>query len=127
MIRTSTLTSDVVREIFTDCLYGPDDDPALAIIIQGVTVAAKFNQATLKRYRYGIKNLLAQLPTEFKRSFGFSYGDCFLNAGVDRTGTRWTTSEKDIEMLVQLGIAIDEASYQGRDPESRSMRFVVHQ
>jgi hypothetical protein len=91
------LTPDHVYRIFQEC------QTDTGIEIRGIVNAAIFNPAAIASHQDEIRDLVAELPDEFRRSGGGGWS--FLNACFDRHGQQWTGEHRTMEMLFMLGIA----------------------
>jgi hypothetical protein len=101
------LTSANVREIFTDCLFKDDEinnegkPIPEAIMVQGLINNFGFHKERIWKHEAEIKELLDQLPAEFKEGWSF------LNMCVDKEGNQWG-EHRNMEELVCLGLAINK-------------------
>lgn len=92
-----------------DCLFKNDEDKSQYIEAEGIVTNVGFHPTRLESYRQEIADMLAELPDEFKASAGG--GHSFLNACMDRHGNQWTGLHRNMEHLVQLGIATGQVEY----------------
>lgn len=96
----SVLTVSNVTDIFNRYWLHPSDSSEC--IVDGLYGVVKFN-SKITEAREFIHDMLAELPDEF----GTEAGGDFRAA---RT-SRWTHIDDDVEMLVQIGVAVSEAEF----------------
>lgn len=102
------LTAENVEKILSDCLCENDDDMSQAKKISVITATFSFVPEKLEEHKEDIKQLLDQLPDNFKLNEGGGWS--FLNAVKRNDGVQWA-EHRDVEMLLALGIATDQAEF----------------
>ena len=107
------LTSENVDKVFCDCLYRKSEDLHKALsdgkLIEGVMLKVVFNTEKVEKHLQDIKDMLAQLPLEFRKEDGGGWS--FLQMCNDEEGNQWTGVHKQMDALVCLGLAIDELRF----------------
>lgn len=108
------LTSDNVHTIFMNCLFKDNKlntnvDERVYIEARGVVNHIGFHPGRIKESSENIFDMLKELPKEFLQTGGGGY--TFLNACNDKDGEQWTGSQKVMDELVCLGLAIEKVSY----------------
>lgn len=109
------LTANAVAEILSDCLYTDEEipngePPEDAVLVEGVLSNFGLHPGRLETHKAEIAELLAQLPTNFQPLPDGGGGWSFLNACMTEGGVQWG-EHRDIERLVVLGIATEQASF----------------
>lgn len=100
-----------ITDIFLDCLFKQDeivnDKPTIDPIYATGIVIDKFgfNPERIKLYNEDIKKAVDQLHETFDKGWSF------LNIGLLKDGTIWTTSHQCMEQLLVLGIATGFLKY----------------
>ncbi len=107
---TDKLNPKTVNKIFHDSLFGEGEDTSHYVEAHGVMLRVGFHPERLESHRAAIKEMLAELPTEFQQLGGGGWS--FLNACNDKHGNQWTGEHRTIELLVLLGIAIGKVKFQ---------------
>lgn len=103
------LSSGSVKEIIIDCAFDAGEDQTGAVLAEGIMKTYGFHPKRLEKRKEDIANLLAQLTKEFQPpSKGGGGGWTFLNGCMDKDGHQWG-EQMDVEMLLALGIATDQA------------------
>lgn len=106
------LTSKAVNELMNDCLFTTAEinngTPDNAVIVKGVIKLFGFHPGRLETHKAEIAELLAELPDNFQANGGGGWS--FLNACMDKDGNHWG-EHTDIEALIALGIATNQAKY----------------
>jgi hypothetical protein len=114
------LTADNVEDIFMDCLacHGElteaqenwirsgGDLPPGWVKITGLMMAAVLNEQRLKDNAGKIREMLEQLPEQFREERGGGWS--FLNACMTADGRQWG-EHRDIDRLLVLGIGCGQA------------------
>ena len=105
------LTSENINKIFMDCLFEEDNEEnkKKAIIIEGLVAKFGLNPDAVKKHKKEIYSMLKQLPKNFQKNGGGGWS--FLNACNREDGIQWTGLHRDMEQLVVLGIASEQARY----------------
>jgi len=103
------LNSQIVNEIFKDCLFENDKFVKNPKIIESVNMKIGFDPEKLKKNNSKIKEMLNELSDDFHKNKGG--GMSFLNMCDDRNGNQWTGSQRNMDELVALGLATDNLSY----------------
>lgn len=106
---------EVVEAVFMDCLFRPEEvpdgkPPDDAVIAEGIMHRIGFNRARLESHREEVRDWLALLPNEFRKSDGGGW--TFLNACHQSDGTQWTGLHQRMEQLFTLGIGLGLAKWQ---------------
>ena len=78
--------------------------PEGAIEAEGIVARFGFHPERLKSHEQEIRDLVMELPDEFRMSKGGGWS--FLNMCNDREGYQWADLHKTMEMLLVLGIAV---------------------
>jgi hypothetical protein len=104
------LTPENVHDLANSALYTTEEisgekSPEGAVIVKGLVHNFGFHPERLEQTRENVKDMLAQLPDEFKEGWSF------LNMCVDRNGDLWTGDHATMELLVVLAIGLELASY----------------
>lgn len=103
----------VKEMIFSESLaenLSPDSENYL--LVDGIVHPAAFDIHELEKHRVEVRNMLHNLPKEFQPpSLGGGGGWSFLNACDDRNGNQWTGLHWTMEMLFQLGIGLNLATW----------------
>lgn len=92
------LTADRVHELFRRCLVPGQDGTE----VTGIVTRARFSPQALDECAGQVRELLAELPDEFRRTRGGGWS--FLNACNDRHGHQWTGFHRAMEELFMLGL-----------------------
>ncbi len=108
------LTVRNVETVFKECLFTDDEldehrrpKPGLEIAeARAVVHSFGFNKARLETRKEEIRQLLSQLPANFREGVGEGWS--FLNACLREDGTQWG-EHVNIEQLLALGIATEQA------------------
>ena len=103
----SVLTSESVEALFAACSFNDGDDDSDRVEVESIAKGT-FRRGRLQEFEDDIKQLLDELPDAFKASGGG--GMSFLQACEDRHGNQWTGFHAMMDMLFQLGIAIDRVT-----------------
>lgn len=105
------LNAENVETIYKKCLASKSEakDPS-AILVEGVRATFAFDSKRIEKSKNDIKELLSQLPDEFKRSFPKGGGWSFLQACTTKDDVLWG-EHTNVEQLMVLGIASKQASY----------------
>lgn len=115
------LTPERVKEIFEGCIPKSGLPKTKLIQVEGPLSGDTFlfDGDQIKKYETDIKEMLSQLPCDFKHSTGFFY----LNLGVTDEGDLWTLNPlgDDERMLYLLGRSLKKIFIigEGTDKESR--------
>lgn len=110
------LTAKNVRAVLMDCLYSPkevkeigeDNIKSRAILVQGVTLNLGFNPAKIAKHSLDIRDMLDQLPANFKHEVGGGWS--FLNACMRHDETHWG-EHRSVDELLCLGLAAKRVKY----------------
>jgi hypothetical protein len=105
------LNPDNVHRVFTDCLYDSnvqEKEKANAVFSSAVLVVAEFRPDRLEAHKDDIKQMLNELPDDFKKSKGG--GMSFLRMCEDKNGELWTDLHMTCDLLLCLGLATKEMS-----------------
>ena len=100
------LTAEKVNEIFMDCLFKDGEDTSEHVKAEGVITKVGFHPTRLKTHKDEIRQLLSELPTNFRSTSGGGWS--FLNACIDANGNHWG-EYRSIDELLCLGIATKQA------------------
>lgn len=100
------LTSYNVETIFKDCLFKEGENTAKVVVVEGVISKFGFHPERLNAHKDEIKQLLQQLPDNFRKDKGGGWS--FLQACVTKNDHQWG-EHRNIEQLLVLGIATDQA------------------
>lgn len=95
------LEANKVQELFDKCAM-KDIDPESVLIKAAVGVASML-PSKLKEHKEEIRELLMELPEQFRASSGGGWS--FLNACMDKNGRQWG-EHNHIDMLLVLGLGI---------------------
>jgi len=98
------LTTQNVKTIFSACLYGEGENLAKMVTIEGVIHKYGLHPDRLEANRKKIKELLLQLPVQFRKTTGGGWS--FLQACENIEGQLWTGEHMIMEQLFVLGMAI---------------------
>jgi hypothetical protein len=96
------ITSDRVSEIFEATISNTGD-----IEVEGLTKCI-FSREKIEPYQDEIFEMLKCLPDNFMQSKGGGWS--FLNACQDNKGNQWTGSQRYMEQLFLLGMAIGKVN-----------------
>lgn len=102
------LTPQRVHGVFLDCLFREGEDPSSAVTATGIMRTVGFHPGRLAGHDDDIRELLAQLPDQFRMDGGGGWS--FLNGCVDRDGKLWTGDHATVEELFLLGIAAQRST-----------------
>ncbi len=106
------LTSEAVHKIMADCMFTDSEInsglPDNAVLVEGIINNFGFHPGRLETHKAEIAELLAELPDNFQAGGGGGWS--FLNACLTKKGDQWG-EHRDIEALLALGIATDQAKY----------------
>lgn len=102
------LTTHAVDEMLAQCI-AEDAPEERQIIVEGIINSYAFDREKIEAHRNGIRDMLAELPAEFKKSGGGGWS--FLNACMRADGQQWTGLHQQQERLFALGIAAGLASW----------------
>lgn len=99
------LTSDKVRKLYLECLLKEEEikDEAPVVdftIAEGIKSVTVFNWERLEANKDNIVELVNELPN-------LDRGPSFLTLCEDKNGRQWTGDQRDMDLLVQLGLASD--------------------
>lgn len=97
------LSATRVEQIFHNCLFEEGEDTSSAVIANGITCNVGFNPVRLAEYKKEIRDMLFELPDEFKKTHGGGWS--FLQACMKKNGEQWTGVHQRMEELFQLGLA----------------------
>jgi hypothetical protein len=97
------LSATRVEQIFHHCLFEDNEDTSSAIVANGITCNVGFNPVRLNEHKREIREMLLELPNEFKKSGGGGWS--FLQACMNNHGQQWTGLHQRMEQLFQLGLA----------------------
>lgn len=100
------LTAENVETVFKDCLFGDAEDTSKAVVVEGVLNKFGFHPGRLATHKVEIKQLLDELPSDFRSDGGGGWS--FLNACMTKDGVQWG-EHRNIEQLLVLGIATNQA------------------
>ncbi len=98
------LDSQVVHDMFMDCLFHDGEPTTSYIPAEGIMTIVGFHPDRLAKYTSEIVAFLTELPVPFMEKQGGGWS--FLQACEDKNGHMWTGEHRVMEMLFQLGIAI---------------------
>jgi len=98
------LTAQRVNELFLDCLFKDGEDHTNHIAVEGLTENFGLHPQRLESHRQEIKELLDELPEQFKEGWSF------LQACVDKHGNQWAEHPTMQELFV-MGIGLKLAEY----------------
>lgn len=76
------------------------------IVVDGLHEAVAFSPRIEMDHTF-IGDMLAELPTEFRTEAGVD----FCTARTTLFGVQWTDVDADVEMLAQLGVAVNLAEF----------------
>lgn len=99
------LTSAKVHELFVDCLFQEGEDHSHHIPVEGLVQNFGLHPQRLESHREEVKQLLAELPEQFKEGWSF------LNACDDRHGHQWTGEHQIMQELFVMAIGLKLAQY----------------
>ena len=94
------LTPQAVEAIFADCLFKDNEDKTNYIAVEGIAHNFGFHPERLESHRAEIRELLDELPAEFKEGWSF------LMACNDKHGNQWTGLHLIMEQLFCLGMGL---------------------
>ena len=103
------LTTEAVRTLAVSCMFEDEEladgkPPRPFIFVNGITCAIVFDPERLEPRHLQVKELLDELPVEFKAGWSF------LNACDDKHGRQWGV-HPSMQVLMLLGIAAGWAKY----------------
>lgn len=98
------LTAKNVDAVFKDCLTNDN-----GIVVKGVRIGARFNEAKVRQHEDDIFAMLMQLPEQFHRPGGGGWS--FLNMCIDRNGIQWADFHQTCDALICLGLAIGAVDF----------------
>src|SRR4030095_2083945 len=113
------LSAKAVETIFVDCLFtkeevalkGEKEPPENAVMVEGIMRTFGFHRERLEGHREDVKELLAQLPSEFQQGVGGGWS--FLNACMTKDSKLWG-EHIHMEELFCPGIGLGLAKWQFR-------------
>lgn len=76
-----------------------------AIVVEGIVHGSAFDPEKLERHRQIVIDMLMQLPRRFRLNEGGGWS--FLNACMNEDGEQWTGEHWIMDLLFQLGMALD--------------------
>ena len=98
--------------LFMDCLFTEDEiedglpkNPDSMVEVQGVSNQFGLNKYRLDGYKLEVKEMLDQLPEEFKEGWSF------LNMCNDNDNNQWTGMHSKMEQLMIMGIGLEFVKY----------------
>ena len=94
------LTAERVEDIVKTCL---NEEAELFVAAEGIMNKFGFDRARIVEHRDAIRELLLELPVEFRKESGGGWS--FLNACNDRHGRQWTGMHRAMDQLFALGMA----------------------
>lgn len=104
----SKLTAERVDELFGDSLFRDEEDKTNFVRADGIMTNVGFHPERLEAHKAEIRELLEELPDEFKEEKGGGWS--FLNAAHDRYQNHWA-EHPTMEKLFLLGIATKQAAF----------------
>lgn len=103
-----------VNAAFLDSLYRDEEIsggvPDGAVIAEGIMNKVGFHPERLRSHEETVKNWLASLPHQFRKTGGGGW--TFLNACNDEDGEQWTGLHQRMDQLFTMGIALGLAKWQ---------------
>ena len=103
------LTSENVEMVFSDCLFGDDEDILDPVKVEVILSKFEFHCGRIAKHREDIESMLDQLPDGFKQNSGGGW--TFLNMCNDKDDNQWTDMHAVMEQLVALGLAINKVRF----------------
>lgn len=105
------IDANIVRAIFSDCLFKEGEDTSNHIPAEGVVRSVSFHPQRLESHREEVRELIKQLPIEFMpEHMGGGDGYTFLNLPFDKDGNQWG-EQINAEQLFQLANGLNMASF----------------
>ena len=101
------LTAENVEKIYKECHC--DKGSKNSITIEGIQNSDTYNKTSLEKHKDDIKNMLNQLPDNFKKSAGGGWS--FLNMCMRKDDYQWTGLHRTMEKLMTMGIATKQVEY----------------
>jgi len=98
------LNSDRVNEVFMDCLFRDGEKTDNHVLVKAVMASYGFHPKRLEQHRQDVREMLAELPDQFKQSKGKGWS--FLNACEDKHGHLWSGLHAVVDQLFALGMAL---------------------
>ncbi len=105
IVVTPTNMAKLTEEAFMKCLFNEGEDVKNYVEVEGISSDFKFHFQRLEEKRELVKELLRQLPIEFKKGY------TFLNFCVTKSGYCWTSEQRIGEQLLVMAIGLKLASY----------------
>ena len=103
---TSDNMAELVDNATKDCLFRTgQDEEASMVKVEGIVRIFGFNSERLESKRELVKEILDNLPDEFKEGY------TFLNLCMTKDGDFWTGTHFVMEELVALAIGLDLMEY----------------
>jgi len=100
------LNAASVQAVMVDCLaprYDPGNPTDSVVVVEGIVSSAAFVPAKITRHRTEIRDMLSQLPAQFRKDEGGGWS--FLNACMNSSGEQWASLHRTMEELFMLGTA----------------------
>jgi len=102
------LEAKTVHDTFLKCLFEEGEDTTSHIKAEGVMINIGFNPKKIEENKETIKQLLDELPENFRKEVGGGYS--FLAAAEDKHGNQWG-EHSNIDELLTLGLASGNVEY----------------
>lgn len=102
------LTTDNVSRIFLDCLFNDGEDTSNHVKAEAVKLNVGFHPGRLESHKEEIKEILNELPDQFKKDSGGGW--TFLNACVRSDDEQWG-DQSSVDQLVALGLATGQVAF----------------
>lgn len=109
MIDTKRLHSMFVDSLYKEGEIIEGQMPEETVLVVGISANFGFHPQRLESHRQEVKDMLEQLPDDFKKSSGG--GQSFLHMCEDKDGELWTGLHRTVEQLMCLAIGLKLASY----------------
>lgn len=121
---TDKIDPEAVEAVLKDCLYREEEAPELVEVplkerggrlpegcvqVGGILSSYGFHPQRLESHREQVKEWLALLPTEFRKTGGGGWS--FLNACYQANGEQWTGLHVRMEQLFCLAIGLELAAW----------------
>ena len=109
------LTPQKVEELFTSCLFKPEELPETGIPdkyieVHGLTINTGFHPERLEATRPAIIEMMEEVPLEFFEGQDGG-GWSFLNLCARRDSTQWTGEHRVMEQFILMAIGLGLAKY----------------
>lgn len=101
------LTAENVENIYNKCCCNKESKNC--ITIEGIQNTDSYKKDVLEKYRNDIKDMLNQLPDNFKKSRGGGWS--FLQLCMRKDDYQWTGLHRTMEKLMTMSIATKQMEY----------------